>query len=354
MRHSARIGFFYGRAAFTLVELLVVIAIIGVLVALLLPAVQAAREAARRMQCVNNQKQIALALLNYEDTKSRFPAGRRGTDTGGVTQADCGDGDTLQIPDATAMDRTGASLLVDVLPYMENQNLYDALQADSQPIWAPNVTWHTAQPGMAEALSQRPDSYACPSDMAGDSFAEWAHGLPVQQVSVAAGSYAGVMGARRPDDPNALKKFCGQGMFFYVRQIRIPEVTDGLSNTMFVGETIDGHMVDETGKAINSNIWSNGNRMQSCIRTTRTPLNIPPGIDGGVGLALESQAYSNGGFASNHPGGANFAFGDGHVEFLNDSIDQESYTLRSCRADEGNPFLCAGGSTGGSGDGGGF
>jgi prepilin-type N-terminal cleavage/methylation domain-containing protein len=68
------------RRAFTLVELLVVIAIIGILVALLLPAIQAAREAARRSQCVNNMKQITLALLQYEGAKKRFPAARKGCD----------------------------------------------------------------------------------------------------------------------------------------------------------------------------------------------------------------------------------------------------------------------------------
>jgi prepilin-type N-terminal cleavage/methylation domain-containing protein len=87
--------------AFTLVELLVVIAIIGVLVALLLPAVQAAREAARRMQCANNEKQDSLALLEYESTRKHFPAARLGTDpsAGPGTVITCSDGEGFTIPD---------------------------------------------------------------------------------------------------------------------------------------------------------------------------------------------------------------------------------------------------------------
>ena len=103
------------RNAFTLVELLVVIAIIGILVSLLLPAVQQAREAARRMQCSNNLKQIALALANYESGVGVFPPGRMGCD--GWTQDVCKDNPGIQRP--------GTSGFVMILPQLEQQNLYD-------------------------------------------------------------------------------------------------------------------------------------------------------------------------------------------------------------------------------------
>jgi prepilin-type processing-associated H-X9-DG protein len=325
-----------------LVELLVVIAIIGVLVALLLPAVQAAREAARRMQCGNNEKQIALALLNYENSKKEFPSARYGTDSGGVTTADCGNGEILTIEDVPPLGRSGASALVMILPYIEQQALFDALHADEFPIWAPNTTWHTAHPEIAPALARRPDIYACPSDRIFESFAQWAHGLT---VDVAAGSYANVLGTVRPDDPGPKLKFCGDGVFVYARRFKIREITDGLSNTLFVGETRDGHLIDVNGTSINSNIWSNGNRMQSTMRTTRTPLNTPPGLNGGAGITKEltSAHYSNGGFSSYHPGGANFAFGDGHVVFVDDSIDLVTYMTLSTRA--GDNVTTSGGNT---------
>jgi hypothetical protein len=170
----------------------------------------------------------------------------------------------------------------------------------------------------------------------------------VGQYRVAPGSYATVYGTTRPDAGNTAIKFCGDGVFMYSRTFTIPEIEDGLSNTIFIGETRDGHLIDTTGKAINSNIWTNGNRMQSSMRTTATPLNTPPGVNGGAGIATESQAYSNGGFASSHPGGANFASGDGSVMFIADSIDLAAYTAMAGRRDGG-----VGTSTTGSGDTGG-
>ena len=279
------------RVGFTLVELLVVIAIIGVLVALLLPAIQAAREAARRMQCTNHQKQIALALLGYETSNGDFPAARLGTD--GVspgTAIQCDNGDTFTVPDLGEVSDSGASALVMILPFLEQQSLFDALQPDTVPIWNPDNSVGSWAPLVADVLSQRPDVYLCPSDSI-DGPAQWAHRVPLT-VPVAAGSYANVLGSIRPDGANGSVKYCADGVFFYSRKFHQAEITDGLSNTLFVGETRDGHLIDDSGKAINSNIWTNGNRLQSTMRTTGTPLNTPPGVDGGSGLRHESQAYS--------------------------------------------------------------
>ena len=334
--------------AFTLVELLVVIAIIGVLVALLLPAVQAAREAARRMQCGNNQKQIALALLNYETDRKEFPSARAGSD-GNYGNITCPDGEALTVTGSGPLGQSGASALVMILPYIEQQPLYDLLRVDEVPIWAPGTGWFTSNLDIAPGLAQTPDAYICPSDSIRGEFAQWAHGINVNQYQIGVGSYANVSGYWRPDDDRTYIKYCGQGVFFYDRDIAIREITDGLSNTLFAGEVRDGHLVDTAGLAINSNIWSNGNRMQSTMRTTATPLNSPPGVDLGSGLARESQAYSNGAFSSNHPGGCNFAYGDGRVEFLSDSIDLETYKLMSGRNDGGQLATTGGGGRGGGG-----
>lgn len=129
---------------FTLVELLVVIAIIGILVALLLPAIQAARDAARRAQCSNNLKQIGLAILNYESNKKKFPAGRH------VKQADIGNQDAP----------SWSTWAIDILPYMEEDGLYamwnPKFSLDSASTDPANTNWKLKQ--------QRVEAYLCPSD----------------------------------------------------------------------------------------------------------------------------------------------------------------------------------------------
>ncbi|MBX3426855.1 MAG: DUF1559 domain-containing protein [Pirellulales bacterium] len=330
---------------FTLVELLVVIAIIGVLVALLLPAVQAAREAARRMQCGNNLRQIALGLLNYESQRKVFPAARRGND-GSAASVTCPNGDGFTL----SSDRSGASALALILPNLEQQSLYDLLHVKDVEIWSPAVGWHTRYPEIATALAQRPPVFECPSDTSLGQFAQWAHEVPVGQFNVAPSSYATVFGTNRPDSPLAEIKFCGDGMFVYERKFRVSEVEDGLSKTIVVGEVRESHLVVD-GNAINSNIWSNGNRMQSNMRTTATPLNTVPGENGGAGVVTQTGARSNGGFSSFHVGGGQFAYGDGHVEFLTDSIDLATYTALAARSDgdRGNAYGGSTGNTGGSG-----
>ena len=311
------------RRAFTLVELLVVIAIIGILVALLLPAVQAAREAARRAQCVNNMKQINLALLQYEGAKKRFPAARKGCDgTSGINfpGVDC----TSNVSSAGyELALHGASAFVYILPYIEEQALYDQFRLDLVSIWNASTTstWYL-EPDVKIAIATRPTIFVCPSDGDLPPFAEYKHLVPARQ-DVATGSYANVAGSLGP--LSGPLKYASDGVFFYNRRFKVSEITDGLSHTLFTGETIAGDL------AIGSNIWTNGNRLNSTMRSTHAPLNTPPGnkdfdvLTSGVNIA-------NGAFQSRHPGGANFALGDGHVVFIPDAIDLTVYQWLSTRA----------------------
>jgi len=312
-------------AGFTLVELLVVIAIIGVLVALLLPAVQAAREAARRSQCTNNMRQSGLGLLGFEDTKKAFPAARMGCDTVGTvpyigvncTSKLSSTGDELAL--------SGASAFVHILPYIEQQALYRQLNPEDVPLWSasPSSTWYNVA-GVAQAYQQRPETYVCPSDSEAKPLSEYKHEVPTRSPDPATGSYANVAGTAGPPN-SATLKYENDGVFFYGRMMRIAEITDGLSNTIFVGETIDGHS-DK-----NNNIWTNGNRGNSTMRTTQTPLNTPIG-DTVVGPTGVITPGSHCGFNSRHPGGANFAYGDGHVVFVSESIAENAYDSIATRA----------------------
>ena len=147
---------------FTLVELLVVIAIIGVLVALLLPAVQAAREAARRMSCQNNLKNIGLADLSFHDANDHFTEGRPGPDSTSKRVFR----DTL----LTAVQRSGASCFTQLMPYMEQQAIFDALDIfDNESLFPAGITssgiWNDFSmfPARINAMGTRPEVLVCPS-----------------------------------------------------------------------------------------------------------------------------------------------------------------------------------------------
>lgn len=316
------------RRAFTLVELLVVIAIIGILVALLLPAVQAAREAARRSQCVNNMKQIGLALLQYEHTANRFPAARKGCDgpvaAGIYPGVEC----ISQLSsDGYDLAYHGASAFVMILPYVEEQQLFDLFKVQTVTIWDSfsGCRWCT-DPSVKQAVAARPKAFVCPSDGDLQALADYKHEAPVR-TDIATGSYANVAGTLGPPNSAALK-YQNDGTFFYNRRFKIAEILDGLSHTLFVGETIMGDT------PIGSNIWTNGNRGNSTMRTTANPLNTPPGVNGGAGTMVSNTNIANAAFQSRHPGGANFAYGDGHISFINDSIDLKVYQGLSTRAGE--------------------
>lgn len=314
------------RRGFTLVELLVVIAIIGILVALLLPAVQAAREAARRAQCVNNQKNLCLALVQSHETFKKFPAGRKGCD-GNLVFPECSSAGTDK--NGANLGQSGASAFARVLPYIEEQALKDQLHVDDIAIWGVNTSWFTT-PEVAAALGKRPAVFFCPSDGEMPLQAEYKHEVPAG-TEVAAGSYALNFGTKSTPETSNDVKFNNTGIFIYVKQFKASNITDGLTKTFFTGETTDGHL------AVSSNIWSNGSR-GNLLRTTGNPLNTPKGINQGGGyMKNASTATSPAGdnntcFASRHPSGANFGFGDAHVTFITDSIDFDAYRALSTRA----------------------
>jgi prepilin-type processing-associated H-X9-DG protein/prepilin-type N-terminal cleavage/methylation domain-containing protein len=308
--------------AFTLVELLVVIAIIGVLIALLLPAVQAAREAARRSQCTNNLKQIGLAVLNYESAKKRFPTGRAGCDrpfsSGNYAATNaCAPCNTLNGP----YERTnGASLFIQALPFMEGNDIYAIAKMDVEGVWN-NGYWAEWQdaPRLQLATATRPSSFVCPSDSS-DPVQDDPTWWGLNSGSPSTGSYAACQGTLGASNPSTAQVKCtNTGMFLYggvPRKRR--QIIDGASKTFAVGE------VTESDTHEGDNTWVMGVRVGSCMRITHFAINTPHSLGftfGGV--------TATGGFASEHKGGANFVYVDGHVSFLSENISLDSYRAAS-------------------------
>jgi prepilin-type N-terminal cleavage/methylation domain-containing protein/prepilin-type processing-associated H-X9-DG protein len=312
---------------FTLVELLVVIAIIGVLVALLLPAVQAAREAARRAQCVNNLKQIGLATLNYESAKKKFPPGRNGCDIVDPVSASTKNGPCGPCTAVSSPRRAqGASGFVMMLPYLEGQAIYDLARLDTpagiwnadQSLW---LTWQDA-PRLQLIGGTRPSVLVCPSDTSEKVLKDQKYWDLKNGVSPATGSYALCMGTDGPDPkPSAGTVKCkNTGMFLYFLQRVRRKITDGTSKTFVAGEVIDADENDS------ENLWTVGGRVSDCMRTTQYSLNTPHKLgyyDTNYGT------YSSGGFGSEHAGGGNFAYVDGHVTFISDDVSSNVYRATS-------------------------
>lgn len=290
------------RLAFTLIELLVVIAIIGVLIGLLLPAIQKVREAANRMKCSNNLKQIALGIANFEGVTGVYPHGRIGCD--GITNGPCAN-DTL-------IQRTGASGFLQLLPYIEYETLYKTFDQNDLP-YNQGTTWVAKSKG----IETRPPTYVCPSDTS-LTF------ILTSGLKAATGSYAFVSGSYGPSQGIGLNvKLTNNGMFVYRVPLHLLDLLDGTSNEMIVGEVIDAHT------NLSTNIWSQGARHESSLRSTENPLNTKPG----TGITTSPYGIPLfGGFGSRHPGGGNFAFADGRVQFITNSISLPVYKAISTRA----------------------
>lgn len=304
------------RTAFTLVELLVVIAIIGVLVGLLLPAVQAAREAGRRSQCINNMKQIGLAILSYETNRGTLPLAYTPNDSGAQLFGPC-DGD---MPPATSKSNPANGLaphfvLSFILPYMERQSQYDLIKF--------NVSYDDGN----NALATRQDipEYICPS---ADS-----------RQKVFATDYTTLVDI---NDANYCKYIEAAGLTKRKRRVeklagmlsdlplQTAHVRDGLSNTFLFFESAGkpNHYVkgvlrpddqipaDEYRWASNKayDFWGNGAGDAECGVTTV------------MNCDNAREIYSF------HPGGAIFVFGDGSADYISDTIDVDTFVCQFTRA----------------------
>jgi prepilin-type N-terminal cleavage/methylation domain-containing protein/prepilin-type processing-associated H-X9-DG protein len=204
---------------FTLVELLVVIAIIGILIALLLPAVQAAREAARRMQCTNNLKQLALAMLNYESSYTILPQQDAQVTVGSLT-----------------ID--GFSIQARLLPYLEQTNLQHLLDF-TQPAWSgTSYSAMLPNPNFQAAYAMPIPVFICPSDPAPNPQADWKGDIYGGcNYMVSNGSGTGV---------NTDIRFSTDGIAWNFSTCRLADVTDGLSNTVFMSESVRSTGPDQT------------------------------------------------------------------------------------------------------------
>lgn len=272
--------------AFTLVELLVVIAIIGVLVSLLLPAVQSTREAARRTQCRNNLTQLGLALQNYEMAFRVHPPG---------TMEEKG-------PIRNVAEGYHHNWISQILPFIEERNTFLHIDFKAGVYDEKNATVRKVRPAFLR----------CPSD-AGD----WRSG---------ASSYAAVQ-----HDVEAPIDVDNMGVFFLNSAVRNVDISDGTSHTLFVGEKLI-----EPGTGSQELGWMSGTR--ATLRNTGAELNVElhrwqQRTTSPLEQPKDEGHLLVGGFSSWHPGGVQFVYGDGHVEFVSSSTKRELMQQLANRAD---------------------
>ncbi|QDT66682.1 DUF1559 domain-containing protein [Calycomorphotria hydatis] len=316
---------------FTLVELLVVIAIISLLIALLLPAVQQAREAARMSQCKNNLKQIGLALHNYHDMHLTFPPGYIDGDYDNAVF-----GSSYSLSQSGGQDG-GYSWQTLILPMLEETGIYNKFDFNVHPFGAPangeTVSTHGGSTtDNHEACSTYLDVFSCPSDIKPTHTNFITSGNAAYHASIATSSYAGSLGAFRdgPCSNKALEygRKLDNGLFSVNSKIRIRDITDGTSYVIMVGEI--RWRQDDIGSENNTLYGGMAAGMQShCGNTNGDASNSGSGgpfrfLRGNrYGINEVTTIHYNYGrsYHSFHAGGAQFVFADGSVHFLTEQIN---------------------------------
>jgi len=301
------------RAGLTLIEVLVVVGVIGLLAALILPAVQSAREAARRAQCVNNLKQLVLAAQGYHGSMGSFPS-------------------CLYLhPAYSKAGRAwnNAGWLALMLPQLDQQPLYSAINFEimwgSTPVTGPwGTAWSPRLYGEQNATVRAAvvDTFVCPSDPS--PRVDALNADEVMGREAAGTSYVGNVGSNCLDravngfpcaDPMLGDLTGGNGVYWrHGSRVSAAEVTDGLSNTFMAGEQVMA--------ASQWNAWVHANQS---LASTALPLNYAPP----QGMTNWVWTYS---FRSRHPGGANFGLCDGSVRFVKDSVAFGVYQALNTRA----------------------
>ncbi len=287
------------RNGFTLIELLVVIAIIAVLIALLLPAVQQAREAARRSQCINNLKQLGLALHSYHDTMNVFPPGWLGVQ-GGVSHMD---------------GPSGFAWGSHILPYLDQAPLYSRI----------NFNLSCTDASNAVARQTVLATFRCPSDPSTDTWTIGQQGNPSNILAtLPTANYVGSFGTLGFENICASPPFpaaqcVSNGMFFHNSSTRMRDVVDGMSNTVFLGEHRTNNATTPNWHSTWVGVVPQGEEAIARILAVsdHTPNHPALHIDD---------------FSSSHTGGVHMLFGDGRVRFITQNIDTNVFKALATRA----------------------
>ena len=324
---------------FTLVELLVVIAIIGILIGMLLPAVQQVREAARRIQCGNQMRQISLAMLNYESSNGHFPAGITGRQFNGTLNDNAA---------GTILKGNGYGWAAVILPFIEQNAVHQQLS---------DISSNFANPKLDETITRQTlGIYICPScPMPEDGYGNDSSGMNIGRPPVEGhkNNYVGVMGPKWEEndldslsntsqfdlvtsDPiigaaaQCLSQF--PGILFFDSAITFGQIPDGSSNTFLVGER-DGQKLDglrDSGETLTraASAWG-GPREAAWLNAVLGPTTADPRftLNSAAGDFWTQWVP----FSSSHPGGANFGRADGSVTFVPNEVDGRTFESMGTR-----------------------
>jgi prepilin-type N-terminal cleavage/methylation domain-containing protein/prepilin-type processing-associated H-X9-DG protein len=311
-------------AGFTLIELLVVIAIIGILIGLLLPAVQKVRQAAQRIKCANNLKQLALALHNYHSANDMLPSG---VQTNGTTA--CPVNQAPAQPAVTAT-RTGPPWTVTILPFLEDDARYRTFNVATGNFFG--LYPLGGQAGDSEQANQRIRNikFECPAD-------------PNSNENTANGNYMGIMGgATAYTDADVCytsttRIGTSNGVLFNNSAVRLTDITDGTSNTFMIGESKYQQVWgigygNSYGATWASGWYTSGGPMNQNLAVCMNGINSST-LDPGAPSAPATHEVYTSTLGSRHPGGCHFALADGSVQFVSQNIDIATYRTLGKRAD---------------------